>query len=77
MISIDKSLENSSQPKNSNPTQTEPTQPNPSVGFNAIRKHLARNEVKDLFKAIYGNNTRLSGVEKRGQRNSRQCTLNK
>ena len=72
MISIDESVEKFTQPKNSNPSQSEPKQPTPSVGFNVPPCDMQTfsgdfkswASFKDLSKAIYGNNTHLSGVGK-------------
>lgn len=74
MIAIDESIEEITQLNETRPSLPEPinTQPNNTVAFNVPPCDMPTfsgdfkcwASFRDLFKAIYGNNTRLSGVEK-------------
>ncbi|XP_037826545.1 uncharacterized protein LOC119614493 [Lucilia sericata] len=72
MISIDESIEEITKANETRPSLPEPPQPSSSVAFNVPPCDMPTfhgdfkswASFRDLFKAIYGNNTRLSGVEK-------------
>ncbi|XP_037824736.1 uncharacterized protein LOC119612918 [Lucilia sericata] len=72
MISIDESIEEITKANDTRASLPEPPQPNNSVAFNVPPCDMPTfngdfkswASFRDLFKAIYGNNTRLSGVEK-------------
>ncbi|XP_046801110.1 uncharacterized protein LOC124418532 isoform X2 [Lucilia cuprina] len=72
MISLDESIEEITKANETRPSLPEPPQPSSSVAFNVPPCDMPTfhgdfkswSSFRDLFKAIYGNNTRLSGVEK-------------
>ncbi|XP_065361992.1 uncharacterized protein LOC135955567 [Calliphora vicina] len=72
MISIDESIEEMTKENETRPSLPEPPQPNSSTSFTVPPCDMPTfsgdfkswASFRDLFKAIYGNNTRLSEVEK-------------